>query len=61
MGFSTTGKFSILKDLKNEMGDHVKYFDSDFEISKNYNHHIFGLFLNKHKNEDPEDRKEIMD
>lgn len=61
MGFSTTGKSSILKDLKNEIGDSVKYFDSDFEISTKYNNHIFGLFINKHKNEDPENRKEIMD
>ena len=59
MGFSTTGKSSILKDL-NETGDSVKYIDSDFEISKNYNNHIFGLFIDKHKNEDPENRAEIM-
>lgn len=61
MGFSTTGKSSILKDLKNKIGDSVKYFDSDFEISANYDNHIFGLFIDKHKNEDPENRKEIMD
>lgn len=61
MGFSTTGKSSILKELKNELKDKkINYFDSDSEISANYNNHIFGLFIDKHKNEDPENRKEIM-
>ncbi|MEP7128367.1 MAG: shikimate kinase [Chitinophagales bacterium] len=61
MGFSTTGKSSILEELKKEIGDSVKYIDSDSEISKNYNNHIFRLFIDKHTDEDPENRKDIMD
>jgi shikimate kinase len=61
IGFSTTGKSSMLKGLKTEINSDIELLDSDYEISRLYNHHIYGLFLDNHKKDDPENRQEIMD
>ena len=60
MGFSTTGKSTILRSLEEENIVNVNFIDSDSIISSDYGNRIYNLFLSKHKNEDPENREEIM-
>lgn len=60
VGFSTTGKSTILKGLKGIVPDNVQLLDSDFVISKGYNNRIYNLFLQNHIIEDPVSRKNIM-
>jgi shikimate kinase len=61
MGFSTTGKSTLLKEIKGEINQNVQLIDSDCRISKNYDNHIYGLFMEHHKKEDPENRIKIME
>ncbi|MFM9952190.1 MAG: hypothetical protein ACKV1O_29940 [Saprospiraceae bacterium] len=59
IGFSTTGKSTIRRKINVPIG--VESLDSDEEISKDYNSHIYNLFIENHNNEDPIKRTELMD
>ncbi len=60
IGFSTTGKSTILKELKNVVSSDVILIDSDEEISKKYDSHIYNLFIQNHDKFDPIQRFKIM-
>jgi shikimate kinase len=59
VGFSTTGKSSILKEVTG-LSENVLLLDSDSEISKDYNSHIYNLFITNHNEYDPITRSAIM-
>ncbi len=60
IGFSTTGKSTILKELKEVVSSDVMLIDSDKEISKNYDNRIYNLFIQNHDKFDPIQRFKIM-
>lgn len=60
MGFSTTGKSTILKELKKVVSSNIILIDSDKEISKNYSERICNLFIQNHDKFDPIQRFKIM-
>ncbi|SFE40246.1 hypothetical protein SAMN05518672_10612 [Chitinophaga sp. CF118] len=60
VGFSTTGKSTLLKELKGILPDQFQDIDSDTWISKNYDEHIYSLFLKNYDAKDPVNRSSIM-
>lgn len=62
IGFSTTGKSSILKlkELRDKLSNDVQLIDSDSEISKDYDHHIYNLFIQNHISNDPIHRNALL-
>lgn len=62
MGFSTTGKSTLLTELKEKLSDinNIEFFDSDKSISIDWGN-IYRLYLDNHDPEDPELRKKIID
>jgi shikimate kinase len=45
LGFSTTGKSSILRDFKEQYEEEIDTIDTDSLISQDYGGHIYGIFL----------------
>ena len=61
IGFSTTGKSTILeKHLKGRFNSGIDLIDSDKEISREFDCHIFNLYLEKFDSSDPVNRGEIL-
>jgi shikimate kinase len=52
LGFSTTGKSSILRDFKEEFEDAIDTIDSDAWLAKDYDSHIYNVYLRLRKEQD---------
>ncbi|SFW67936.1 nucleoside/nucleotide kinase family protein [Chitinophaga sancti] len=61
VGFSTTGKSSLINELSGQLPDNVEMIDSDKAISKDFDGHIYKLFLAQHDIKDPIARVSIME
>lgn len=60
LGFSTTGKSRILNDLKTKRLVNVDFIDTDTEIAKNHDGHIYNVFIDLFDSSDPIDRKKSL-
>ena len=56
LGFSTTGKSSILDYFRENFNNKVDCLDTDSIVSKSYNNHIYNIFLELYETIDPIDR-----
>jgi len=45
VGFSTTGKSTILREIENQYGNLVKTIDTDEVIAREWGNHIFNIYL----------------
>lgn len=61
VGFSTTGKSTLINELAGQLPANVEMLDSDTTISEDFEGHIYNLFLAKHDASDPIGRVSIMD
>jgi shikimate kinase len=61
VGFSATGKSSLLDELKATLGDKADFIDSNKWISKEYDENIYALYLDKYDPTDPVNRTSLMD
>lgn len=59
LGFSTAGKSSIIRYLKKNCKGKIKTIDTDYEIAKDFDCHIYNVFFEKVN--DNNDRKEALD
>jgi shikimate kinase len=59
VGFSTAGKSSILKEIQKRNGEY-KYVDTDSEISRAHEGHIYNVFLDKWDENDPINRQKAL-
>jgi hypothetical protein len=45
LGFSTTGKSSILREFCEQFGDAIEPLDSDEWLARNHDRHVYNLYL----------------
>jgi len=45
LGFCTAGKSTIIDQLKSRYGNRVETIDTDYEVSADYDHHIYRIYL----------------
>ena len=61
LGFSTTGKSTILQYFKKNYRRKAYYIDTDKEISKDFECHIYNVYLDLMENQDPIERTAPID
>jgi hypothetical protein len=60
LGFSTTGKSQILKQFENYSKDKLQRFDSDQEISRDHDCHIYNIYLSYSSSTDTNDATDFI-